>query len=108
MRNRIVTVLDAPPDGPARGLLAWLTRHTAPHGPRPIVPTEALEHAAPLGIPPVPLLRALAVGDAEASQRLGVTGLVEEDVALLSTLCTSQQDYGPLLRRVLDEIAEAV
>jgi Na+-transporting NADH:ubiquinone oxidoreductase subunit A len=108
MRNRIVTVLDAPPDGPARGLLAWLTRHTAPHGPRPIVPTEALEHAAPLGIPPVPLLRALAVGDAEASQRLGVTGLVEEDMALLSTLCTSQQDYGPLLRRVLDEIAEAV
>ena len=55
----------------------------------------------------MPLIRALAVGDVEAAARLGALELIEEDIALLSTLCTSGADYGALLRQALDILAEA-
>lgn len=73
-----------------------------------IVPTAGLETALALRIPPVPLMRALSIGDSEAAQRLGCLSLVEEDVAALTRHCTSGADYGQLLRHVLDELlAEA-
>lgn len=72
---------------------------------RPLLPTEAFEAALPLNILPVPLMRALSVGDDEAAENLGATELLEEDVALLSYLCPSGSDYGMLLRKSLDRIA---
>ena len=55
-------------------------------------------------IPPVPLLRALSVGDTETAERLGCLELAESDVALLTHVCPSKIDYAPLLRKALDEI----
>jgi Na+-transporting NADH:ubiquinone oxidoreductase subunit A len=72
---------------------------------RPLQPTEAFEAALPQNILPVPLMRALSIGDDEAAESLGATDLLEEDVALLSYLCPSGSDYGMLLRQSLDRIA---
>lgn len=69
-----------------------------------IIPREAFERVVPLDIMPVPLLRALSVGDVETARDLGCLELVEEDLALLSHVCTTGTDYGTLLREVLDEI----
>jgi len=73
----------------------------------PLVPTTGLERAMPFFLPVVPLMRALSVGDAETAERLGCLDLVEEDMALLSSMCTSGADYGYLLRCVLDDLADA-
>lgn len=85
------------------GFLRWMWRFAS--GPQPLLPTEAFEAVLPQNILPVPLMRALAVGDDEAAERLGATQLLEEDVALLSYLCPSGADYGTLLRQSLDRIA---
>lgn len=69
-----------------------------------IIPREAFERVMPLDILPVPLLRALSVGDVETAKDLGCLELVEEDLALLSHVCTTGTDYGALLREVLDQI----
>jgi Na+-transporting NADH:ubiquinone oxidoreductase subunit A len=69
-----------------------------------LIPSEALEELAPPGIYPVPLLRALQVGDAERARELGALELVEEDLAPLSLACQSGCDYGTLLRAVLDQL----
>ncbi|HPG22665.1 MAG TPA: Na(+)-translocating NADH-quinone reductase subunit A, partial [Amaricoccus sp.] len=100
-----VTILDARPEARRLPLPRWLGRPG--RGPRPLIASERLEGLLPFGIPPVPLMRALAVGDSETAERLGALDLVEEDVALLSCFCTSGADYGRLLRRVLDDLAEA-
>ena len=71
-----------------------------------IIPTSAYEAVMPLNIPAVPLLRALSVGDSENAERLGCLELAESDLALLSHVCTSNADYAPLLRNLLDEIEE--
>ncbi len=92
-----------------------LPRHRIPHPtstvrpgrPAPIIPVAALDRALPTDIPPVPLMRALSIGDVETAERLGVLDLIEEDVALLTRLCSSGSDYGILLRRVLDELEAA-
>lgn len=72
--------------------------------PGAIIPGDWLEALAPPGIYPVPLLRALQLGDAERARELGALELVEEDLAPLSHACVSNSDYGLLLRRVLDEL----
>jgi Na+-transporting NADH:ubiquinone oxidoreductase subunit A len=83
-------------------------RNTALNGrPGPVVPIAAYERVMPFDILPVPLLRALSVGDDETAARLGCLELLEEDVALLSYVCPGKTDYGPLLRRALDALAEA-
>ena len=102
-----VTVLDGLHDRRVGGFMGWLAARWPAGGPRPIVPTAALDKALALDIPAVPLLRALSIGDAESAGRLGALDLIEEDLALASSLCTSQSDYGALLRRVLDDLAEA-
>jgi Na+-transporting NADH:ubiquinone oxidoreductase subunit A len=72
--------------------------------PSAIIPTEAYERVLPFGIFPIPLLRALSVGDLETARRLGCLELLEEDVSLLSYVCPSKINYAPLLRSVLDSI----
>ncbi len=71
-----------------------------------LIPTAALDRALAPRVLPVPLMRALSVGDSETARRLGCLALIEEDVAILSQLCTSGADYGVLLRQVLDELME--
>lgn len=70
----------------------------------PIIPIWAHQRIFPFGILPVPLLRALAVGDSDMAEQLGCLELVEEDVALLSYVCPSNNDYAPMLRAVLNEL----
>ena len=84
--------------------LRWLLRRR-PHDA--ILPVTAYERVMPLGLLPVPLLRALAVGDVETAERLGCLELAEDDLALLNYVCPTGTDYGPLLRHALDEIGEA-
>ena len=72
-----------------------------------LIPGDWLEALAPPGIFPVPLLRALQLGDAERARELGALELVEEDLAALSSACVSNSDYGRLLRRVLDQLEAA-
>jgi Na+-transporting NADH:ubiquinone oxidoreductase subunit A len=90
------------------GLLSRLwARHggTSLNGrPGPLIPNAALDGVMPLQILAVPLLRALSVGDVETAEKLGCVELIEEDVALLSHVCPSKSDYGPLLRQVLDAV----
>lgn len=93
------------PDGRDRPWLRGRARPGLP--PRPIIPTAALGRALPPQFLPVPLMRALAVGDIEAAARLGALSLIEEDMALAGFLCTSGADYGSLLRRVLEELEMA-
>ncbi len=69
-----------------------------------IIPREAFERVMPLGILPTPLLRALSIGDVDTARDLGCLELLEEDLALLSHVCTTGTDYGALLRDVLDQI----
>jgi Na+-transporting NADH:ubiquinone oxidoreductase subunit A len=73
---------------------------------RALIPKASLDRALAPRVFAVPLMRALSVGDSEAARRLGCLALVEEDVAILSHLCTSGADYGILLRQVLDELME--
>jgi Na+-transporting NADH:ubiquinone oxidoreductase subunit A len=69
-----------------------------------LIPNEVLEALAPPGIYPVPLMRALRVGDVERARELGALELVEEDMAPLSLACQSGSDYGALLRAALDQL----
>ncbi len=80
--------------------LGWLP----PAATSPTIPIESLDSAMPLDILPVPLMRALSIGDIESAERLGCLELVEEDVALLSWLCPGRTNYGALLRKTLEEL----
>ncbi len=86
----------------------WKTekRATLPRGRRigPIIPVAAHEKVFPFDLPAIPLLRALAVGDSETARDLGCLELLEEDVAVLSYVCPSNNDYAPMLRAVLNEL----
>lgn len=99
-----VAILEGVPPEPDRPFLSRLLG-IRPKTPPPIIPIPDLDHAAVADVPAVPLLRALSIGDTETASALGCLRLVEEDVALLSHLCTSRADYGPMLRAVLDELA---
>lgn len=101
--NQVTAIADAMPGGNA--LTRLLARYTSGRDSA-IVPTERFEAATPLDILPVPLMRALAVGDVETARKLGCLELVEEDMALMSHICASGTDYGALLRETLDQIAE--
>ncbi len=73
-------------------------------GSRALIATRALENALAPDLLPVPLLRALSIGDSETAKRLGCLALVEEDVASLSRVCTSGSSYEALLRLVLNDL----
>ena len=100
-----VTVLALPRGSQeSQSSLSWFNRFLDRKQGGGIIPNEAFEHALPPGILPVPLMRALCIGDVEMARALGCLELVEEDMALISYLCTSGNDYGALLRKVLDDL----
>ncbi|AML52113.1 hypothetical protein [Falsihalocynthiibacter arcticus] len=80
--------------------------HLPPPPNSATLPLEAFEHVFPFDLLPVPLMRALAVGDVETAERLGCLELLEEDLALLTWLCPSVNDYGTLLRHSLNTLAK--
>jgi len=71
---------------------------------RAIVPIGVYEKVFPFDIPPTHLLRALAAGDLEQAESLGVLELDEEDLALCSYVCPGKHDYGSYLRKILTTI----
>jgi Na+-transporting NADH:ubiquinone oxidoreductase subunit A len=73
----------------------------APHVGSGLLPVEAFESVWPFANAPIPLLRALLVGDAESAETQGCLALAEEDLALLSAVCPAKRDYGTALRRTL-------
>lgn len=73
-------------------------------GIRAMVPIGAYERVMPMDLMPTHLLRAIAVGDVEWAEELGVLELDEEDVALCSFVCPGKYDFGSALRRTLDTI----
>lgn len=82
----------------------WKALTSSDGTPRPILPHAALDAALPAGIPAVPFLRALTVGDTDRVERLGGRALVEEDMLRANHLCTSGTDYATKLRSVLDRM----
>lgn len=72
--------------------------------PRAMVPIGAYERVMPLDLLATPLLRALLVHDTDRAQALGALELEEEDLALLSFVCPSKHDFGPVLRANLELI----
>ncbi|HMB74065.1 MAG TPA: NADH:ubiquinone reductase (Na(+)-transporting) subunit A, partial [Gammaproteobacteria bacterium] len=69
-----------------------------------LVPVDAFERILPLDILPVPLVRALLVGDTDQAQSLGCLELDPEDLALMSFVCPGKNDYGEVLRVNLEQI----
>lgn len=74
--------------------------------PRALVPVPSYEEVMPLDILPLPLMRALLVGDTDSAQQLGCLELEEEDVALLSYVCPGKIDYAAALRKNLTKIEQ--
>jgi Na+-transporting NADH:ubiquinone oxidoreductase subunit A len=72
--------------------------------PRAMVSTGSFERVMPLDILATPLLKSLLVLDTDNAQALGCLELDEEDLALCSFVCNGKYDYGPHLRKALDEI----
>jgi len=81
--------------GPGTGANGW---------PGGMLPAEAFERVWPFRVPPMPLLRAVLVGDTESVMRLGGLGLAEEDLALCTYICAAKRDYGTALRQTLRAI----
>lgn len=75
-----------------------------PARPLPLIPITGLSSALCLDLPVVPLMRALAIGDAETCARLGCLDLLEEDMTALTARCASGTDYGQALRIVLEQL----
>ncbi|WP_158625891.1 NADH:ubiquinone reductase (Na(+)-transporting) subunit A [Arsenicitalea aurantiaca] len=100
LRHRVAT---GAPDtrGWREALVHWLGRGTGA-----LIPNALHERAAPPGILPIPLLRAISVGDAETARRLGARELAGEDLALLTHIDGGETNYPDLLRRTL-ELMEA-
>ncbi|MDX1484209.1 MAG: NADH:ubiquinone reductase (Na(+)-transporting) subunit A [Alphaproteobacteria bacterium] len=106
--HRQVSVLPEGWDVPAGvfGPIAGPVSTAQKGAPGPLLALDAFERVMPLGLLPVPLLRALSVGDRDAAVRLGCLELVEEDLALMSYVCPGRGEYGPLLRRMLRRIED--
>ena len=62
------------------------------------------ERVLPFDVLPTPLLRSLIMEDVERAEELGCLELDEEDLSVCTFVCSGKNDYGPLLRRVLDDI----
>ena len=79
--------------------------NTDTHGSRrAMVPVGSFEKVVPLDLLPTQLLRALVVKDIEQAMALGCLELDEEDLALCTFVSPGKEDFGPLLREVLDTI----
>lgn len=71
---------------------------------RPIVPIGLFEKVFPLRMLPTQLAKALMVQDIESSLKLGALELDEEDLAVMTFACSGKNDYGVLLRKLLNSI----
>jgi len=71
---------------------------------RAIYPIGTYEQVFPLELPITYLLRALEVGDMEEALALGCLELDEEDLATCTFACPGKNDFGPMLREMLDQI----
>ena len=71
---------------------------------RAIVPLGKYEKVVPLDIIPTLLLKSLCTGDTDELQMLGGLELDEEDLGLCSFVCSSKNEYGPMLREALTRI----
>jgi Na+-transporting NADH:ubiquinone oxidoreductase subunit A len=105
--GRYHTQVTALPHGHVRagqGLVARALMLLARFQTRSIIPISAYDDVMPLDILPVPLMRALSVGDVETAEQLGCLELAEDDMRLLSHVCPARIDYAALLRRALEQI----
>jgi len=85
-------------------------QHSESMAPSPIiafVSEPRFESISPLPILPVPLLRALLVGDLSTAQGLGCLELAEEDLELHTYICPAGNDYSAALRYCLQTIQSA-
>jgi len=71
---------------------------------RAMVPIEVYEKVMPLDIQPVFLLRSILMGDIEHAEELGVLELEEEDLALCTFVSPGKDDFGYILRTMLNRI----
>jgi Na+-transporting NADH:ubiquinone oxidoreductase subunit A len=71
---------------------------------RSIVPIGSFEAVMPLDILPTQLLRYLMARDTDISANLGALELDEEDLALCTFVDPCKNEYGPVLREVLNII----
>jgi Na+-transporting NADH:ubiquinone oxidoreductase subunit A len=71
---------------------------------RAIVPIGSWEEVMPMDIMPTQLIKALASGDLEMSEKLGVLEVAEEDLALCEYLDQSKTEVTSLLRDMLTQI----
>jgi len=72
--------------------------------PTALIPIVAFDRILPMDILPVPLLRALLIGDTDQAQALGCLELDAEDLALCSFICPGKNDYGSALKINLKQI----
>lgn len=86
------------------GKAAYPLTTTQNGSPRAMVSIGSFERIMPLDILPTVLLKALLVRDTDAAQQLGALELDEEDLALCSFVCNGKYNYGPHLRKALDDI----
>lgn len=85
--------------GPPEGGFRFTTSTEGSH--RAIVPIGSFEKVMPLDIEPTAMMKALCMQDTEMLQSLGALELAEEDLGLCSYVCSSKNDYGPMLRKAL-------
>lgn len=71
---------------------------------RAMVPIGMYEKVMPLDILPTFLLRALLSHDLEKAEELGCLELDEEDLALCSVVSPGKEEFGPILKGVLNLI----
>jgi Na+-transporting NADH:ubiquinone oxidoreductase subunit A len=71
---------------------------------RSIVPIGSFEAVMPMDILPTQLLRYLMARDTDVSANLGALELDEEDLALCTFVDPCKNEYGPVLREVLNTI----
>lgn len=105
-RARQVSALTKSRDpAPRHWFVQALTRSS---GPRPIIPTAALDQAFGGALPAAPFVRALSAGDTETATRMGLLSLLEEDLAMADYVLGGEAGLAGFLRGMLDEIQREV
>jgi Na+-transporting NADH:ubiquinone oxidoreductase subunit A len=93
----------------SKTLFSWILKNkkfkvdTNTHGEqRPFVVSGQYEKVLPMNIMPVQLLKAILAKDIEKMEALGITEVIEEDLALCEFVCSSKIDVQKILREGLD------
>jgi Na+-transporting NADH:ubiquinone oxidoreductase subunit A len=72
-------------------------------GYRAIFPNPEFKRLMPLDLEPTSLFKALAMGDIDRSEELGAYELDEEDLALCTLVDYGKNDFGKMLRELLNK-----